>query len=101
MNATSFSDIINSIKKPTFINNNIIFDLKNFAFEDDLYEIIRNEITKKNLKYDIISFPSLFGCHYSNSAYVSHYLTRIFPFTKLAIEIQGNNFVQILNHKYF
>ena len=92
MNATSFSDIINSIKKPTFINNNIIFDLKNFAFEDDLYEIIRNEITKKNLKYDIISFPSLFGCHYSNSAYVSHYLTRIFPFTKIAIEIQGNNF---------
>ena len=36
--------------------------------------------------------PYFFGTHYSNPTYVSHYLTRIFPFSLVAIEIQGEKF---------
>ncbi len=93
MNAITFSDIINSIKKSNFTNTNINFDFKKLEFEYDFCEILQKEIKNNpNLKFDIISLPSLFGSHYSNSAYVSHYLTRIFPFSKIAIEIQGTNF---------
>ena len=34
----------------------------------------------------------LYGSHYSNPVYVTHYLARIFPFTYIMIEIQGNKF---------
>ena len=36
--------------------------------------------------------PYFFGTHYSNPTYVAHYLTRIFPFSLIAIEIQGEKF---------
>ena len=36
--------------------------------------------------------PYFFGTHYSNPTYVSHYLTRVFPFSLIAIEIQGEKF---------
>lgn len=36
--------------------------------------------------------PHFYGTHYSNPIYVSHYLSRLFPFTQLRIELQGNNF---------
>ena len=36
--------------------------------------------------------PYFFGTHYSNPTYVSHYLTRIFPYSLIAIEIQGEKF---------
>ena len=36
--------------------------------------------------------PYFFGTHYSNPTYVSHYLTRIFPYSSIAIEIQGEKF---------
>ena len=36
--------------------------------------------------------PYVFGSHFSNGAYISHYLVRIFPFTNISIEIQGNAF---------
>ena len=36
--------------------------------------------------------PYFFGSHYSNPTYVSHYLTRIFPFSFIGIEIQGDKF---------
>ena len=42
------------------------------------------------MDYDKI--PYVFGSHFSNPAYVSHYLTRLFPFTLTAIEIQGETF---------
>ena len=50
------------------------------------------KVKKIIIKVEIIMLPSLFGSHYSNSAYVSHFLTRIFPYSKTAIEIQGNHF---------
>ena len=50
----------------------------------------KKEIDEIELDYDKI--PYVFGSHFSNSAYVSHFLTRLFPFTLTAIEIQGDNF---------
>ena len=37
-------------------------------------------------------FPYFYGTHYSNPTYISHYLTRIFPYSLIAIEIQGEKF---------
>ena len=36
--------------------------------------------------------PSYYGSHYSNPTYVTHFLTRIFPFSFVSIEIQGDKF---------
>ena len=62
------------------------------------------EVTKKNFSelfqyenipyenLDISEVPYMFGSHFSNFVYISHYLIRLFPFSLTAIEIQGNNF---------
>ena len=36
--------------------------------------------------------PYIYGSHYSNPLYVCHYLTRIFPFSNISIELQGDKF---------
>ena len=36
--------------------------------------------------------PYVYGSHYSNPVYVANYLTRLFPFSHIAIELQGANF---------
>ena len=36
--------------------------------------------------------PSYYGSHFSNPTYVTHYLSRIFPFAFVSIEIQGDKF---------
>ena len=36
--------------------------------------------------------PYYFGSHYSNPTYVSHFLARIFPYSYVSIEIQGEKF---------
>ena len=36
--------------------------------------------------------PYFYGSHYSNPTYVSHFLTRVFPYSYIAIEIQGEKF---------
>ena len=41
---------------------------------------------------EINQLPSFYGSHYSNPTYVSHFLTRIFPFSFVSIEIQGDKF---------
>ena len=43
-----------------------------------------------NIEYERI--PYFFGTHYSNPMYVCHYLTRLFPYSFLMIEIQGDGF---------
>ena len=43
-----------------------------------------------NIQYENI--PYIFGSHFSNSMYVSHYLCRLFPYTFTSVEIQGNGF---------
>jgi WD40 repeat protein len=39
--------------------------------------------------------PYNYGTHYSNPTYVSHYLSRIFPFSFVSIEIHGDKFDDI------
>ena len=41
---------------------------------------------------ELNQLPSFYGSHYSNPTYVTHYLTRIFPFAFVSIEIQGDKF---------
>lgn len=36
--------------------------------------------------------PFFFGTHYSCSGYVLHYLVRLQPYTKMAVELQGDHF---------
>ena len=36
--------------------------------------------------------PYVYGSHYSNPVYVANYLTRLFPFSHIAIELQGAGF---------
>ena len=43
-----------------------------------------------NIPYEML--PYLFGSHFSNAMYTSHYLCRLFPYAFTAIEIQGIGF---------
>ena len=42
--------------------------------------------------YALFESPYNYGTHYSNPFYVAHYLTRIYPFSYIMIELQGNKF---------
>ena len=46
--------------------------------------------TNTNIDYEKI--PYIFGTHFSNEMYVSHFLVRLFPYPFNMIEIQGNGF---------
>ena len=46
----------------------------------------------KNLLIEYEKIPYLFGSHYSNAMYISHYMGRIFPYSFTMIEIQGGGF---------
>ena len=46
----------------------------------------------KNVLIDYEKIPYLFGSHYSNAMYISHYMGRLFPFSLTMIEIQGAGF---------
>ena len=48
--------------------------------------------TYKILKQDKGTKPYIFGCNYSNPTYVCNYLIRLFPFTQICLEIQGEGF---------
>ena len=80
------TDNKSNLRKESYINNyqSMILDIstiKTFKYEDDsLY------YSNKVLLWDKI--PYCFGSHYSNQVYVSHYLTRIFPFTLTALGIE-------------
>ena len=41
---------------------------------------------------ELNQLPSYYGSHFSNPTYVTHYLSRIFPFALVSIEIQGDKF---------
>jgi len=49
-------------------------------------------ISTDNINIPYNQYPYFYGSHYSNCTYVSHYLSRIFPFSFVSIEIQGNKF---------
>ena len=46
----------------------------------------------KNLHNDDNISAYMFGTNYSNPTYVCNYMVRIFPFTHISIELQGNSF---------
>ena len=48
--------------------------------------------TEKEEEISINQIPYFYGSHYSNPTYVTHFLTRIFPYSYVAIEIQGEKF---------
>ena len=66
----------------------------------DNYNTMLNDITHKQQQHkqqhmllqQITNIPYHYGSHYSNPIYISHYLTRLFPYTHLMIELQGDNF---------
>ena len=45
-----------------------------------------------NKDYALFEKPYNYGTHYSNPFYVAHFLTRIYPFSYIMIELQGNKF---------
>ena len=55
---------------------------------------IENYETLKETAEDGLMKPYYFGSNYSNPIYVCHFLMRIFPFTQIAIELQGSKFDQ-------
>ena len=54
--------------------------------------ISKYTLMKKENKNNINNQLYIYGSHYSNPLYVCHYLTRIFPFSNISIELQGDKF---------
>ena len=66
---------------------------KNKTFGTKEKQSLENEQIENNIaSVEINQLPSFYGSHYSNPTYVSHFLTRIFPFSFISIEIQGDKF---------
>ena len=93
------------LRKETFIEtyDSIKNDLKemfpDFNYQDYLkkgdeylenYKIKTLKKEKENIEFNQI--PYFYGSHYSNPTYVSHFLARIFPYSYISIEIQGEKF---------
>jgi hypothetical protein len=57
-------------------------------------EIEANEKENKNSNNNNIMNTKIYiyGSHYSNPLYICHYLTRIFPYSNISIELQGDKF---------
>ena len=83
--SSDFKEIIEEIKSFNIKNKNS-YNYNDYKLDFDIYEKLKD----KNI--ELINFPYLFDSHFSNSGYISHFLNRIFPFTLIAIEIQGNEF---------
>ena len=63
---------------------------------DDYYDAyLQKKLKSKNKDISFVQpnqIPYFYATHYSNPTYVAHYLTRIFPYSSVAIEIQGDKF---------
>ena len=53
---------------------------------------IENYNTLKETEEEGSMKPYFYGSNYSNPVYVCHFLMRVFPFTQIAIELQGSKF---------
>ena len=52
-----------------------------------------NQQNNENIELvELNQIPSFYSSHYSNPTYVSHFMTRVFPFSFISIEIQGEKF---------
>ncbi len=83
---TMIIDLINEDIIKMNLNENQDLNLKTIENQLDI------ESLYKNINLDYNRIPYLFGSHFSNATYISHYLVRIFPYCFTSIEIQGNNF---------
>ena len=106
-----------NIKKPNEVDDDEVGELKSSIRSEDLTKdsdddnnSIKNMSNEKgdnlkipNYKYDLEKLyynlnieydriPYIYGTHYSNPMYVSHYLSRLFPYSFNMIEIQGDSF---------
>ena len=74
------------------INNNDT--RKNDYIKNLIYSTEQNK--KNNImlngNYALSEKPYNYGSHYSNPMYVTNFLSRLFPFTLILIELQGNKF---------
>ena len=52
----------------------------------------KNDNDTNDAIVELNQLPSFYGSHYSNPTYVTHFMTRIFPFAFVSIEIQGDKF---------
>ena len=59
---------------------------------EDSYAASQEEINEQETEGEEIEEPCLFNTHYSNPVYICNYLIRIFPYSLLAIEFQGEAF---------
>ena len=99
------------VRKETFneVYESVKNDLKEIDEQFDYQEYLKrgeeyydfylqNKLKVKNEENCEITYvqpnqlPYFYGTHYSNPTYISHYLTRIFPYSLVAIEIQGEKF---------
>ena len=101
-----FPWILNDYKDPLnkiCDNEEKKYDLRDMSLPMGMMTI--NEKAKKRKKLFIDNFetlketaegdtmkPYFYGSNYSNPTYVCHFLMRVFPFTKIAIELQGSKF---------
>ena len=61
--------------------------------DPNLINTTQNNNTPESVEIvEINQLPSYYGSHYSNPTYVCHFLTRVFPFSFISIEIQGEKF---------
>ena len=65
----------------------------------ELYSTLKSDEGYGNITEDIndeddqdVAKPYIYGSNYSNPFYVCNFLTRIFPFTHISIELQGTGF---------
>ena len=59
---------------------------------EKIQEILKKKQKKIKKIKDNNQIPHFYSTHYSNPIYVSHYLCRLFPFSQLRIELQGEKF---------
>ena len=59
----------------------------------ETYETLKNESDEnEEEEIDIKMKPYIYGSNYSNPMFVCNFLMRLFPFTHISIELQGNDF---------
>jgi hypothetical protein len=104
----SFSDLTQYPVFPWILKNyqdnrfNLPEDMRDFELPMGMMELDEKGKTRRRLyiedyksminEREMNDVPRVYGSHYSNPIYVSHYLTRIFPYAHIMIELQGDRF---------
>ena len=79
---------IENLRKKNYEENFNLF----FEEIDEKYKNYTMESFYNDDEIDLDNIPYYYGTHYSNPAYVSHYLNRVFPYSICAWCIQGKSF---------